>query len=74
MAQPAPRSTVRREMRGVSFLVDFGISITFWIPLRPFRAKLGTRAVQKLRAGDDGLYQRIKPILFRREPGLHAAR
>src|SRR5579862_8431653 len=66
-ATPAPRRTVRREMRGEEFCVVFGILVHLSLVYilgkrgglrRSFFKRLGISLIQKLRAGDDGLDQR----------------
>ena len=70
MVTPAPRSTVRREMRWAEFVRSIGHLIHLSVALGRFRSR--TAFVQELRAGDDGLHQRSEAIAVRRQLGLHA--
>src|SRR6202795_1951031 len=54
MAQPAPRSTVRREMRGAEFLVDSGIFLTFSIVTCRIVAFWGFSRLEERRGGGEG--------------------
>ena len=68
MVTPAPRSTVRREIRWADFGVRSDILFTFLF--------LGIQAsfVQELRAGDDGFHQRSEAVTVRRQLALACAR
>src|SRR6185436_7639273 len=71
MVTPAPRRTVRREMRRDDFGVRLGILITFQFSGFRFLI-IHTSFIQELGACDNGLDQRTKAIGPGSEAGFHA--
>src|SRR3979411_409990 len=71
MVTPAPRRTVRREMRLAEFSVRWAILFTFLFRGSGLR-QIGFLSVQELGSFDYGFQQRSKVITIRRQRGLHA--
>src|SRR5438067_275659 len=66
MVPPAPRRTVRREMRRADVFVRWGILFTF------LSLGIGISLVRELRTRDDGLNQWSKTITVVRQHASHA--